>query len=99
KAEVYVAPFPGPGAKRQVSIGGGFSARWRPDGKELFYNPPDGGLMAAQIEGKGRTLEVGKVVRLFARVNGLSGDYDVSTDGQRFLAALPPEGDIGPPLT
>ena len=35
--EVYVAPFPGPGAKRQVSTSGGTRSRWRMDGKELFY--------------------------------------------------------------
>ena len=36
-AEVYVQPFPGPGAKRQVSVGGGTSPVWgRPQG-EIFY--------------------------------------------------------------
>ena len=27
--EVYVAPFPGPGGKRQVSLAGGAFPRWR----------------------------------------------------------------------
>src|SRR5713101_7655451 len=31
--EIYVAPFPGPGGKWQVSIAGGTDPRWRPDGK------------------------------------------------------------------
>ena len=35
--EVYVQPFPGPGARRQVSVGGGTSPVWgRPQG-EIFY--------------------------------------------------------------
>ena len=35
--EVYVAPFPGPGERQQVSVGGGLYSRWRGDGKEIFY--------------------------------------------------------------
>ena len=41
KWEVFVAPFPGPGGKWQVSTAGGFEPRWRRDGKELFYIAPD----------------------------------------------------------
>src|SRR6266550_7978847 len=37
KDEVYVAPFPGPGGRVQVSSGGGSQPRWRRDGRELFY--------------------------------------------------------------
>lgn len=29
----------------------------------------------------------------------LSASYDVSSDGQRFLVALPPEGEVAEPLT
>ena len=35
--DVYVQPFPGPGAKSQVSRDGGTHPLWRADGKELFY--------------------------------------------------------------
>jgi len=35
--ELYVAPFPGPGAKRRISTLGGQQPRWRADGRELFY--------------------------------------------------------------
>ena len=44
--EVYVQRFPDGGARIQVSPGGGGSARWRRDGKELFYLAPNGSLMA-----------------------------------------------------
>ncbi len=40
KNEVYVAPFPGPGSRRQVSSAGGHATHWRPDGKELFLSAP-----------------------------------------------------------
>ena len=96
RPEIYVAPFPGPGGKRQVSTAGGSRARWRPDGKELFYIGPNQRLMAAGIAAKGGSLEVGKIEALFG---GLTGSYDVSTDGQRFLAVVPPEGKVQEPLT
>src|SRR5207245_9168171 len=48
--EVYVQPFPGPGGKWQVSTGGGETAKWRRDGKELFYVAPDGKMKAAPVK-------------------------------------------------
>lgn len=57
KNEVYVAPFPGPGGKWQVSAAGGTSPRWRPDGKELFYLAPDGRLTAAAVDLKAGAVE------------------------------------------
>ena len=35
--EVYVQPFPGPGAKRQVSVGGGTGPVWGRQAGEIFY--------------------------------------------------------------
>src|SRR6185503_844177 len=63
--EIYVAPFPGPSGKRQVSTSGGSFAKWRGDGKELFYRAPNNKLMAAEINGQGATFEVGAVRPLF----------------------------------
>jgi eukaryotic-like serine/threonine-protein kinase len=91
--EIYVQPFPGPGAKTIVSAGGGLQARWRPDGRELFYVAPDGRLMAVSIRttGDGRTLEPASPVPLFVtrvsstRLGGSRHEYDVSRDGQKFL--------------
>jgi eukaryotic-like serine/threonine-protein kinase len=95
--EVYVAPFPVPGGKRQVSTAGGSAARWRPDGKELFYYAADNRLMAAEVDAKGGAFEVKKVDALFGPLIG--NGYDVSADGQRFLSAVAPEGESGEPLT
>ena len=35
--EVYVRPFPGPGPRHSVSVGGGADAKWSKDGREIFY--------------------------------------------------------------
>src|SRR5262249_38940792 len=40
RSEVYVQPFPGPGAKFQISTDGGANPLWRRDGKELFFLGP-----------------------------------------------------------
>ena len=45
--EVYVRPFPGPGAKWQISTGGGTYPLWSRNRKELFYRAADETLMVA----------------------------------------------------
>ena len=94
---VFVAPFPGPaGGTKQVSTAGGTQPRWRADGKELFFVAPDSRLMAAQVEARSGDFEVKKVDPLFGPV---TNSYDVTADGQRFLALVPPEGEADKPLT
>jgi hypothetical protein len=98
--EVYVTPFPGPGPQRQVSLAGGTLPRWRADGRELFYVRPDGTLMAVGINLKADA-EVDTARPLFTGILTNGGfQYDVSADGQHFLAVAPPEK-TGPsePLT
>ena len=62
--EVYVQSFPEPGSRIQVSASGGSAARWRRDGKELFYLALDGTLMAVPVRA-GQPLEFGSPVSLF----------------------------------
>jgi dipeptidyl aminopeptidase/acylaminoacyl peptidase len=96
--EIYVASFPGPGGKRQISTSGGQSPIWR--GKEIFYLAPDNRLMAAEVNGKGATLEVGAVRPLFeVRPTGLGYFYDVTSDGQRFLVITAVEQKASAPIT
>jgi hypothetical protein len=88
--EVYVAPFPGPGGKWQLSTAGGAFPRWRRDGRELYYLAPDNKLMTALVSGEGSAFQVGVVRALFetrprSGVNLNAYAYDVSADGQRFL--------------
>jgi Tol biopolymer transport system component len=85
--EIYVAPFPGPGAKRQISTSGGLVPRWRADGKEIFYIGVDQKLMAADVMIKGGDIQIGEVRPLFGPLPiGNGYQYDVSADGQRILA-------------
>ena len=101
KFEIYVAPFPGPGGKRQISTSGGGFPRWRRDGTEIFYLAPDNKLMVAAVSGKGSSFEVGAVKPLFdTRVfTGLRYPYDVAADGQRFLVNTVPGQASSAPVT
>jgi Tol biopolymer transport system component len=86
--EIYVKPFPGPAGRWQVSTGGGTRAKWRRDGKELFYLGVDDKIMSAEIRMKGAALEVGAVRALFQarpQRQGPAGVFDATGDGQRFL--------------
>jgi dipeptidyl aminopeptidase/acylaminoacyl peptidase len=101
RAEVYVAPFPGPGGKWQVSTGGGSLPRWRRDGTEIFYLDLDNNLMAAAVNGKGKSFNVGGVKPLFGTHAATGGRYryDVSADGQRFLINTALQQSTSAPIT
>jgi serine/threonine protein kinase len=45
--EVYVQPFPGPGAKLQISKDGGYDPLWRHSGGELYYRQDDKMMVVA----------------------------------------------------
>jgi eukaryotic-like serine/threonine-protein kinase len=94
--EVYVAPFPGPGGKRQISTAGGSTPRWQLDGKELFYRALDNRLMAAEVVYGSGALDVKSVEPLFGPV---VDDYEVSADGRRFLTPVQVGNEVKPPLT
>jgi Tol biopolymer transport system component len=87
RLEVYVVPFPGLGRKWQISDGGGFQARWRGDGRELYFLTPGAKVMAAEVEAGSGSFQVGEVRELFDAPRLPSGlfDYDVTPDGERFL--------------
>ena len=99
--EIYVAPFPGPGGKRQISTAGGGFPRWRRDGTEIFYVALDNKLMVAAVNGKGSSFEVGAVKPLFDMhvFSGLRYPYDVTADGQRFLVNTAPGRASSAPIT
>jgi dipeptidyl aminopeptidase/acylaminoacyl peptidase len=40
REEVYVRPYPGPGAALQISGNGGAEPAWSPDGRRLYYGSP-----------------------------------------------------------
>jgi len=84
--QVYVAPFPGPGGKWQISTAGGSRPTWRRDGREIIYLALDDKLMATEVNAKGSNFEVGAVKQLFQAKPQRPGTiYDVTRDAQRFL--------------
>jgi Tol biopolymer transport system component len=86
--EVYVAQFPAvPGRRWQISNGGGSQARWRRDGKELFYLAPGRMLMSAAIRSLGPDFAAAPPQPLFEMhyAYGQYHAFDVTADGQRFL--------------
>ena len=84
RLEIYAQPFPGPGPKVQVSVGGGTLPRWRRDGGELFYLAPDRRLMAVSVSrAAARVSRRGPPRALFTL--STTSSYEPSPDGQRFL--------------
>jgi serine/threonine-protein kinase len=87
RSEVYVRPYPGQGGKWQISTEGGTEPVWNPKGRELFYR--DGQKMMAVDYTAQPTFSAGKPRMLFqgsyTPTPRSASDYDVSSDGQRFL--------------
>ncbi|MBI4470974.1 MAG: protein kinase [Acidobacteria bacterium] len=100
RGEIYVTPFPATaGGKQRISTSGGRLAKWRGDGREIFYLGRDNSkLMAVDVNRKGATLEIGTVRALFD-VPGSIFPYDVTADGQRFLVNTPVEQKVLSPIT
>jgi serine/threonine-protein kinase len=85
--EVYVRPYPGPGGRWQVSLGGGTEPIWSPLGGEIFYRSSDSVMAAAVRTQSG--FEVTGRSRLFTgQYNpGVLRDhnYGVAPDGKSFV--------------
>jgi eukaryotic-like serine/threonine-protein kinase len=94
RAEVYVQPYPGPGARQQISVDGGTAPAWSRDGRELFYitTLSVGGqaaltkMMVVPVQSK-PAFTAGTPRLLFEGRYGATANirgYDVAPDG-RFL--------------
>lgn len=86
--EVYIHPFPGPGGRTPVSVGGCVEPAWAPSG-EIFYRPPNDYRMMVVRVSTDPVLKVGPPQELFAGSSDPGGSprarYAVTADGQRFL--------------
>ena len=88
--EVYVRPFPGvSGGQQKVSTQGGMRPLWAPGGQELFYETPGGAIMGVHVDGRGGTWHASSPVKIvegpYVPLPGSVRNFDVSTDGKRFL--------------
>jgi dipeptidyl aminopeptidase/acylaminoacyl peptidase len=86
RPEVYVTPFPPTGKKVRVTSDGTLLMRWPRGSGEILYVSTDRRMVAVSVR-TAPTLELGKPVTLF-RLPGDRrwNDFDVTADGQRFLA-------------
>jgi hypothetical protein len=87
--EIWIQPFPDPGAAVQLSTAGGVEPAWSRDGRELFYRS---GLDMMVVDvAPGATLNPSSPRRLFTGrfentlIGGGLANFDVSLDGARFL--------------
>jgi Tol biopolymer transport system component len=88
-SELYVQPFPGPGAKIRISIAGGTSSRWDRSGRELYYRELPGPTQrnsVVQFHAGPQGLTVGTPTGMFELPTGTT--WDIAPDGQRFLVEL-----------
>jgi hypothetical protein len=91
--------------KIQISTNGGSKARWKRNGKEIFYIAPDDKLMAVSVSDN--KLEVKPPEPLFETSTAIGSNirrnwrqqYDVTTDCKRFLFLTPAQALTPPPVT
>ena len=85
RPEVWVRPFPGPGAPVRVSPDGGRNPVWSRDGRELFYENGSK-VLSTSVVAQAADLRVGTPRVLFdgGFVEGAVRSFDVAPDG-RFL--------------
>lgn len=89
--EVYVQPYPGPGSKRQISMGGGQEPVWSRTGKNIFFRG-QGRVMTVDVR-TSPTFALSPPRTLFLDIylteHRADRNYDVSADGQRLLMLKP----------
>jgi Tol biopolymer transport system component len=94
--EVYVMAFPGAGAttqpsgKWQVSNSGASDMLWRDDGRELYFETPDGRVMAVGIQAGPLGVQADTPRALFSAAleTRTLHSLGATRDGERFLLVL-----------
>jgi Tol biopolymer transport system component len=87
RQEIYVAPFPGPGARRQVSTEGGTEPLWSRDGRELFFQSRAKLMGVTVTLGEAFSASAPRVVHEGRSIKSTNGNtsWSVTPDGERFL--------------
>jgi eukaryotic-like serine/threonine-protein kinase len=88
RMEIYIQPMARLGERVRISINGGIFPHWRRDGKELFYVDGDNRILAIELRKDDLNLEPGSPSVLFSADRWVRW-FEVASDGQRFLMALP----------
>jgi dipeptidyl aminopeptidase/acylaminoacyl peptidase len=87
RGEIYVRPFPGPGATTRITRDGGAAPRFAPGGGEIFFLRGDRIMAAAYAIEAGRFVPRGERVVLEAPL-ALGSGWINTLDGRRFLVPL-----------
>jgi serine/threonine-protein kinase len=90
--EVWVRPFPGPGAPVRVSSDGGGDAVWSRDGKELFYRNGLKILSARVVSDVAFRVEAPRTLFEGGFDPGSERGYDVAPDGRFVMIENEPNG-------
>jgi serine/threonine-protein kinase len=95
RREVYVRPYPDPGAVVQVSNHGGVAPLWSRDGRDLFYAQEDTLMRVAVDTRDGLRARAPERQLTGNYVWARAGNFDMSRDGARFVMIRRP-GDAVP---
>jgi eukaryotic-like serine/threonine-protein kinase len=100
--QIFIVPFPAGNGMWQVSSEGGKWARWRSDGKELYFVNLRNEVTVVPIAEKPGSIEIGHPVPLFTfrptprtYRQGMI-EFDVTPDGKRFLLNAAADENIRP---
>jgi Tol biopolymer transport system component len=86
RSEIYIASFPDPRLRLQVTSGGGSFPAWGPDTKELFYISADEKLMVVALKTGRNGLDPGPPRELSQFGETLfTSPYDIGPDRNRIL--------------
>jgi serine/threonine protein kinase len=90
---VYVQPFPGPGAPRNVSVNSGVYPAWSRDGRQLFFESLDGFIQVVDYHVTGQAFLADRPRKWSDgryRSVGVNRTWDLAPDGKR-IAMFPPD--------
>ncbi len=93
---MYVRPFPGPGAKRQISTRGGQFPIWSRNAPKLFFLASDWRITVVAYTTKGDSFAAAKPQVWSEKRLPESGVpiYDLAPDGKRFAVVLYSDGTV-----
>jgi serine/threonine-protein kinase len=88
RSEVYVQPYPGPGAKWPISTDGGTEPAWSGDGSELYFRHRDQLVAVPVLVTKEGEFRTGSPKTVFeSRYETIEGarNYDAMPNGKAFV--------------
>ncbi len=97
--EVYVAPYPGPGEKRQISTSGANVGWWLGESEIAYRQPPEDKWYAVPFEEAGSSFRLGPPRVLFGDHALPQGPMAFARDGKRALVGVTPDEDALGQLT